>query len=217
MEQLGRDIRIGLRALLKRPGPSALAAVALALGIGLTTAMFCIVDGVFLRGLPFARANRLFSVGEQDARVADKRPRAIPMNEYVAWRAGQHSFESLAAFADIGADVAADGVTPKRYEMARITANTFTARRVAPIAGRGLTDADAGEGAAPVALISETVWKRQFGGDPAIVGRVIRINREPVTVVGVMAAGFGFSHNHDVWLPLPVRETATRKQGRRVD
>src|SRR5215471_1878698 len=121
MDQLFRDVRIGLRSLVRQPGTSALAATALALGIGLTTTMFCIVDGVFLRGLPFERADRLLYVGEVDARRGNGRPDAMPINDYVEWRAAQRSFEDLAAFADRGADVSADGVTPKHYQAARIT------------------------------------------------------------------------------------------------
>src|SRR5690349_10513634 len=98
MELLFRDIRLGLRSLLRLPGTSALAATALALGIGLTTTMFCIVDGVFLRGLPFERAERLLYVGELDARRAGGRPDDMPINDYVEWRAAQRSFEDLAAF-----------------------------------------------------------------------------------------------------------------------
>src|SRR5215510_6159476 len=147
MEQLVRDTRIGLRALLKRPGTSALAAVALALGIGLTTTMFCIVDGVFLRGLPFERADRLLYVGEQDARRADRRPRAIPINDYLEWRTAQRSFEDLAAFSGIDADVGADEVTPRHYQGARMTANAFALLRTTPAMGRALTDADALDGA----------------------------------------------------------------------
>jgi putative ABC transport system permease protein len=195
MEQLSRDVRIAIRSLLRQPGTAALAAVALAFGIGLTTTMFCIVDGVFLRGLPFERADRLLYVGEQDARLADRRPRDIPLNDYLEWRAAQRSFEGLAAFTDEGADVAADGVTPQHYAAARISANAFALLRIAPAMGRVLTDADAADGAPPVALISETAWRRQFDADPAILGRVVRVDRVPTTIVGVMPAGFGFPHD----------------------
>src|SRR5262245_50617238 len=116
MDHFARDLRIGIRSLLSQPGTTALAAVALALGIGLTTTMFCIVDGVFLRGLPFERADRLLYVGEQDARQADRRPRKIPINDYLEWRAAQRSFEDLAAFSGIDADVGADEVTPRHYQ-----------------------------------------------------------------------------------------------------
>ena len=210
MEQLARDVRVALRSLLARPATSMLAAAALALGIGLTTAMFCIVDGVFLRGLPFERADRLLYVGQQDSRLADRRPRDVPMNDYLEWRAGQRAFEDLAAFIETGADVAGEGITPRQYEAARIEPSLLGLLRIAPAIGRAFTLADAAEGAPPVALISDTAWRRQFDANPDVVGRTIRVDRAPVTVVGVMPPGFGFPHDAHVWLPLPTRAMPTR-------
>src|SRR6185436_12389403 len=136
MEQLSREIRLALRGLGARPGTSLLAIASLALGIGLTTAMFCIVDGIFLRGLPFERADRLLYVGEQDTRHATRRPRDTPVNDYLEWRAAQRSFEDLAAFTQNGVDVGADGVSPAQYAAARIEPAAFGLLRVAPVLGR---------------------------------------------------------------------------------
>src|SRR5262245_50528129 len=216
MDQLLRDLQVGIRSLLKQPGTTALAAIALALGIGLTTTMFCIVDGVFMRGLPFEDAGRLLVVGEQDARQADPRPRDVPLNDYLEWRAAQRSFEGIAAFAEEGADIAADGTTPQHYQGAHITANAFALLRIAPSMGRTFTDADAADGAPAVALISDKAWRRQFDGDPKIVGRTVRIDRVAATVIGVMPAGFGFPHDEDVWLPLAERPAPTRKGAKSV-
>jgi len=216
MDHFARDLQVGIRSLLTQPGTTALAAVALALGIGLTTTMFCIVDGVFLRGLPFERADRLLYVGELSDRRSNGLPGDIPINDYVEWRAAQRSFEDLAAFSDDGADVSADGVTPRHYQAARITANTFALLRVAPSMGRALTDADALDGAPPAVMISDGVWRRQFEADPAIVGRLIRVDRVPMAVVGVMPARFGFPHDSDLWLPLTARAAPVRRAARRV-
>jgi putative ABC transport system permease protein len=216
MEQIRRDVTAGIRSLRSRPGTSILAAVALALGIGLTSTMFSIVDGVFLRGLPFERAGQLLYVGEQDPRLPELRPRELPVNDYLELRAAQRSFEDLAAFTELGADVAADGVTPHHYQASRMTARAFTLLRVAPVMGRVLTDADAVDDGAPVVMISETAWRGQFEGDPNIVGRTIRVNRIPMTVIGVMRRGFGFPHDEDIWLPLPLRAAPARKDARSV-
>ncbi len=216
MELFRRDVRFAVRALLKRPGTSALAAIALALGIGLTTTMFSIVDGVFLRGLPFERADRLLVIGEQDARLSDQRPRDVPMNDYLEWREAQRSFEELAAFSSFGATLAADDVTPRQWQAARIDSAAFAILRVRPAFGRILTEADAAEGAAPVVLISDTVWRTQLGGDRDVVGRTVRVNRSPATVIGVMPHGFGFPHDEDVWLPLARRRMPTRADNQSV-
>ena len=93
MEQLHRDVTAAIRSLRSRPGTSILATVALALGIGLTSTMFSIVDGVFLRGLPFERADRILYVGEQDPRLPERRPREVPGNDYLEIRAAQLRLE----------------------------------------------------------------------------------------------------------------------------
>src|SRR4051794_29974753 len=129
MEQIFRDLTAGIRSLRSRPGTSLLAAVALALGIGLTSTMFSIVDGVFLRGLPFERADRLLYIGVQDPRLSERRPREMLVNDWLEFRAAQRSFEDLAAFSELGVDVAADGVTPRHYQASRMTANTFAVLR----------------------------------------------------------------------------------------
>src|SRR3954468_20404366 len=141
MDRIRRDVHVAARGLLKHPGTTALAAVALALGIGLTTTMFCIVDGVFLRGLPFEQADRLLYVGEQDARRSERRPADVPINDYLEWRAAQRSCGGLSAFESNGADVPADGVTPQRYQASRIGASGFAVLRAAPAMGRLLTEA----------------------------------------------------------------------------
>ena len=215
MEHLHRDVTTAIRSLRSRPGTSILAAVALALGIGLTSAMFSIVDGVFLRGLPFERAGRILYVGEQDPRLPERRPREVPMNDYLEIRTAQRSFEELAAFTELEADVAADGVTPRRYQASRITPNAFTALRVRPAIGHAFADADSADGAA-VVMISDAAWRGQFDRDPGIVGRTIRVNGAPMTVVGVMPAGFGFPHDEDIWLPLPLRTAPIRSAARSV-
>lgn len=216
MEQLHRDVTAAIRSLRSRPGTSILATVALALGIGLTSTMFSIVDGVFLHGLPFERADRILYVGEQDPRLAERRPREVPVNDYLEIRAAPRSFEELAAFSELGADVAAEGTTPRHYQASRITPNAFTALRVRPAIGRVLADADAADGAAPVAVISNAAWRGQFDRDSGIIGRTIRVNGAPTTVIGVMPAGFGFPHDEDIWLTLPLRTAPTRTAARSV-
>jgi len=201
------------RVLLKRPGTSALAVVALALGIGLTTTMFSIINGVFLRGLPFERSDRILAVGTYNRQQAGPpRPGSLRVADYLDVRAGQRSFEDLAAattFDTRGDLVGPDGI-PLRYEPARLTPNALQVLRVQPLMGRGFTDADGRPGADRVVLIGETVWDTQFRRDPDIVGRVIRANGEPTTIVGVLPASFGFPEHELVWFPLTIAASADR-------
>src|SRR6478735_5293971 len=147
------------RLFLKRPGISALAVIALGLGIGLTTTMFSIVNDVVLRGLPFDEADRIVIVGAYDKkRPEPPRPGNLASVYYFDLRTAQRSFE------DLGASYTSDGPVvmtgpdgiPLRYEGARLTPNVLTLLRVAPIKGRGFNDADAQPGADRVALIGES-------------------------------------------------------------
>jgi len=205
-----------IRALLKRPGMSALAIVALALGIGLTTTMFGIVNGVILRGLPFDRADRILAVGDYPRKAAGPpRPRGLGVADYLDVAKTQRSFEELGAssqYEDRGDLVGPDGI-PLRYEAARLSANALHVLRVQPIVGRGFTEADALPGTERtdrVVLIGEAVWTAQFQRDPNIVGKVIRANREPATIIGVLPASFGFPEHERVWFPLPFPAAADR-------
>jgi putative ABC transport system permease protein len=203
-----------LRALLKRPGTSALAVVALALGIGLTTTMFSIIDGVFLRGLPFERADRILYVGSISTKQAGtSRPGAFTVNDYRDISAQQRSFEELAASARAGGArsdlIGPDGV-PMRYDSVRLTPNALRVLRVNPIVGRGFDEVDARPGAARVVLIAESVWRAQFQADPQIAGRAIRLNGEPATIVGVMPSHFGFPQTEKVWMPLAIEAGTPR-------
>ena len=196
---------LAVRLLLKRPGITALAVAALGIGIGLTTTMFSIVNGVLLRGLPFDEADRILAVGAYDKkRPEPPRPGSMAAPAYFELRKAQRSFEDLAACYQLDGDVTLlgpDGI-PLRYEGARLTSNILSLLRTAPIRGRGFTEADTQPGAEKVVLIGESVWTSQFLGDPDVVGRVIRVNGEPTMIVGVMPASFGFPEHERVWLPL---------------
>ena len=196
---------LSVRLLLKRPGITALAVTALGLGIGLTTTMFSIVNGVLLRGLPFDEPDRILVVGAYDRkRPEPPRPGNLSLVDYTDVTKAQKSFEELAAAYTFDGDAAllgADGI-PLRYPGARLTPNALRLLRVAPIKGRAFTEADSQAGADKVALIAESVWTAQFQRDPEIVGRQIHLNGEPTVIIGVMPASFGFPEHEKVWLPL---------------
>ena len=150
-----------VRLLLKRPGITALAVTALGVGIGLTTTMFSIVNGVLLRGLPFDEADRIVVVGAFDKkRPEPPRPGNLAPADYMDVIAAQKSFDEIAAAYTFDSDTALlgpDGI-PLRYPGARLTPNALRLLRVAPIKGRGFTEADAQAGAEKVVLLAETVW-----------------------------------------------------------
>ncbi len=216
MVQLITDARYGLRMLRKRPGTSMLAVLALALGIGLTTTMFSIVDAAFVRGLPFDRPGDIVAV----SRVHIGQPGgggSTSIYDFVDWRAAQRSFEDLAGFATFPASVSGTGDLAERLRGALITPNTLRLLRVRPALGRGFTDADALPGAPGVAMISHKTWTGRYQQAPSVLGRVIRINGDPATIVGVMPERFGFPETEDLWQPLRLALPAHRGDGRGID
>ncbi len=186
-----RDLRFGVRMLAKRPGTSALAIVALALGIGLTATMFSIVNAAFLRGLPFDEASRILYVGEMNTQLPD-RPQALNVHDFVEIRSSQTSFEEFAAFGGTRADITGEDQIPQRYSGQVLTANALKLMRISPVLGRGFMEADAAAGAPKVLLIHYKIWVNRFQKSLDIVNRVVRLNGEPATIIGVMPEGFGF-------------------------
>jgi putative ABC transport system permease protein len=192
LEDLAQDLRFGVRSLARNPGFTLVAVLTLALGIGANTAIFSVVDGVLLRPIPLDRADRLMVVWETDRDSGTARePASVP--DFLDFRQQSRSFETLAAFA--GAEV---NLTPAAGEPTRLAALAASHEYlpmvgVRPLRGRGFAAADDRPGAPDVALISEGLWQRLFARDPSVVGRTIRLDDRPTTVVGVIpdAGGFG--------------------------
>ena len=183
------DLRYGLRMIAKRPGTSAIAVVALALGIGLTTTMFSIIQGVILRGLPFPESDRIISVVRSPVKAPGRE--TPPLHDFVDWRERQKVFESLAGYTEIPATIATDTGFPERRRAARMTPNTLSVLRVAPIVGRDFTDADALPGAPPVVLIGHRVWESLFKSDPNVSGTTIRVASSTVNAPPVSSRDAG--------------------------
>ena len=201
IDQLERDLRFGVRAMVRRPGFTCVAVSTIALGIGATTAIFSLADNVLFKPLPFPNADRLVSVWE--ARPALKRPRmeAAPLN-YVDWQRESKAFESLAAYFFDATTLTASG-TPERLPIAGVTPNFMSMLGVPPVVGRWFDNPDGTPGHTGVTILSYGLWQRRFGGDPGIVGRTIRLSDSPYTVIGVMPRGFQFPHTRvQAWIPV---------------
>lgn len=183
---LAADARLAVRSLAARPGYMLTVIITLTLAIGASTAMFAIVDAVLLRPLPFASGERAVWIASFRA---DNPDAPVTLPEFMDYRATAASLDGLAAYANWSASLAGDGVT-ERLQGARISANAFDVLGVAPAAGRLLQDADDRPDAVRVVVISHRLWQRRFGGDPAVVGRSVRINAEPYIVIGVLPPGF---------------------------
>jgi len=204
LENLLRDVRIGVRVLLKERGFCALAILVLALGICGVTSMFAVVNGVIIRGFSFPNAGRLVHIDFIDPTTgsglnANHRMASLDFAELAA---AQRSFTMIAAYSGGETiNVTVDG-EPRRYEGTCATADLFRILGIDPALGRNFQAADDRPGAEKVVIISDGLWQRDFGGARDIVGRVVRLNGSPATIIGVMPKGFAFPYREDIWIPL---------------
>jgi len=193
-------LRDGLRVLRRSPGMATLAAIALGLGIGSTTTMYSITRGI-LRQLPVDQPERLMHVAMTDRTEGDEYLR-VPVADIVALREQQQSFESIAAYEDMPVNIGDTDHRAERLSGGTVTASLFRVLRVRPLLGRTLSIDDERPGAPPVAVLSHTLWQNRYAGDRSVIGRTIRVNGAPTTVVGVMPEGFGFPTKEQLWTPL---------------
>ena len=197
------DIRYGFRMLVKRPGLSTIAIIALALGIGLTTTMFGIVYGIVIRGMPFEDYENLVALFRnrpaQDVQFMD-----VGIHDFGDWREQQTSFEDIAAYYSETVNVAGTEAKPIRYLGAYVSAHLFDLLRVQPILGRNFRPEEDHPSTPPVIILSYRAWQDRYQGDPKVIGRSIRANSEMTTIVGVMPEKFGFPQQMDAWLPLRI-------------
>ena len=186
METLIKDIRFGVRSLIKRPGFTALAIITLALGIGASTAIFSVVDGVLLRSLPYPNSDQLVQLREVNSRGA-----RIPFAEpnFRDLQARTHAFQGVAQYSGQLTTVIG-GSEPVRAQALAVSADFFKILGVKPILGHTFTPDESKPGGAPVAVVSYGFWQRLLGGKTDLAGTSLRIMDQSLSVVGVMPAGF---------------------------
>ena len=199
LQDITRDVRFAIRLLTKDRGFTFAAVMTLALGIGAAGTIFTIFDGMFLKGLPSDRPDRIVAV-----RALDRQGRRLQLSppEFDDWRKATGSFRGLAAYAGATAIIADEGRPPERVAASYISATAFTLLGERPLLGRVFTVADDQRGAPPVIILGEGVWQERYGGDSRIIGRSVTVNDKPVTVIGVMPARFRFPVVDNAWLPL---------------
>ena len=204
------DIRYGSRQLLKAPAFTLVAVLTLAFGIGATSAIFSVINAVMLRPLPYPQAENILSVFEIIPRYG--RFSVAPAN-FLDWRQQNRVFERIAAYTG-GTDtfVGADG--PERISRALVSWDTFELLGVAPMLGRGFRAEEDAPNQNNVVVISHGMWQRRFGSDPGVLGRSVSISGAPVTIVGVMPAGFYFpSRTAEFWRPIALNPANATRGG----
>ena len=196
---LWQDVRYALRTLRKTPGFSTVVILTLALGIGATTAIFSVLDGVLIRPLPYPDVARILTLTERTTAGGSM---SVSWHDFQDWREQNQVFEHLGVYRPTSTTLTGTD-QPERLIAALTSAEVFGATGIPPLAGRVFGAAEDRVGTALVAIVSERLWRSRFGADAGLVGRAITLNGQPHTVIGIMPAAMRFpSRLTDVWLPL---------------
>ncbi|HKQ73179.1 MAG TPA: ABC transporter permease [Blastocatellia bacterium] len=204
MRILWQDLRYGARMSLKKPSVTLIAVITLALGIGVNTAIFTVINGVLLRPLPYDEPDRLVMLWESVPRRNIERQLVAPPN-LAEWRGQSHSFEDIAYWSGSGEFnlVTADGV--EKAKCAYVTSGLFSTLRVRPHLGRALLPEEDHREGNRAALLSYEYWQRRYAADPNVIGRTLTVDtfgRRDYVIVGVMQPGFRFPNQTEIWLPV---------------
>ncbi len=206
MTQLLSDIRSGLRMLVKYPTLSIVAILTLGLGIGLSTTVFCVVNGGLFKGLPFPDADRIVAVvATNPGQNQPQRP--ISVHDLAIWKERQTSFDKFGPYTFVPMNLSTEEGRPERFSGATLTVEAFEALGVQPVYGRGFRPGDDRIGGEPLVLIGYDLWRDRYGSSPDIVGKPIKANGVQRTVIGVMPPKFAFPIRESLWVPLALDPT----------
>ncbi|MBI3400056.1 MAG: ABC transporter permease [Acidobacteria bacterium] len=220
VDSLFQDIRYALRTSLRSPGFTSVAILALALGIGANTAIFTLVNAALIERLPFHDPDRLVVLWETNARRPG-RPNTIGPANFIRWRERATAFDQMAGIYDDRVNLTGGGAPEELIAMA-VEPGFFSTLGVAPLIGRTFAADEGPDGRDALAVLTFDLWRRRFGGDPAIVGRAVQINGRPVTIIGVMPRdvrlvlknGSLVGKPADLWVPFAFTEAQRQPRGR---
>lgn len=196
-----QDMRYAMRSILAHRWFSAAIILTLALGIGLNTMVFTLVNAVLFKPVPVPNGVRLVCIGNSNP-SQDSRDLPLSYPDFQDYRAQATSFEFFEAITEGAGNLIENGNPPKQYRLARATAGIFAMVQGRAILGRAFLPADDRPDAEPVLVLSYDVWQERYAGRPDVIGRHVRINEQPATVIGVMPKGFRFPNKEDLWMPL---------------
>jgi predicted permease len=211
LEDAWQDMRYGARMLRKQPGFTLIAVITLALGIGANTAIFSIVNALWLRPLPYPEAEHLMLVWHRNTKQGGDS--SLTSGNYLDLLRQNQAFAQMAAISDHDFSLAGRG-EPERLQGQLVSASYFRLLKVAPAIGRDFTEMDDRENATRVVILSHGLWQRRFGGQPDIIGQTLTLNELSYTVVGVMPPGFAVPEgNAEMWAPIAFGAEAASERG----
>ena len=199
LEETWQDLRFAVRLLVKERWFAAAAVLALGLGVGLTSTGFTVYNAMLLRGLTVDDPERIMALGMRDLDGGDQ---GISHLDFQDWLAATTSFSGIAAYNEPAMYVGDPGLVTERFFGARVTVSAFGLLGVQPVLGRDFQPEDDRPGAPPVVMLGHGIWTSRYGADAGVLGRVVRVNDAPATVIGVMPEGFAFPSWADLWQPL---------------
>src|ERR1700722_13977533 len=206
------DVRYGLRTMAKNPGFTAIAVLALALGIGVNAAVFAITNEVAFKNMPFM-SDRILYLSTHNANVT-RFGSDMSYPDYRDWSAQSKMFAGMALYNVQAANLSDKGNAPERYTLAEVTANTFSLIGQQPVLGRDFTAGDDKPGAAAVTILSDRIWTLRYGRNRSVLGSIVRINSVPTTVIGVMRPAFRFPLDSDLWTPFIPNANSEKRDSR---
>jgi putative ABC transport system permease protein len=213
---LWQDLRFGARTLWKNPGFTLIVVATLALGIGINTAVYSVVDAVLFRPLPFAQPDRLAEIWQQEAKSGFAHP-GLRWEAFQEWRGQTNLFERVEAYSQ-RSFTWTGGREPETVAAPAVSPGLFPMLGVNPQLGRPMQPADAEPGNNRVVLISDGFWKTNFGGSPDALGKTLTLNDQPYTVIGVMPPKFKFPYGKiQIWVPLALTATDERQRPQRFN
>ena len=211
MDSIIKDIRYGIRSLLKRPGFTVIALVALALGIGANTAIFSLVNAVLLQPLPYPESDRLVWAWG-NIRTGGNRASVAPL-DFLDYRSHNKTFEHFGATMQLSLNLTGSG-EPERLIASGVTGNWFDVFGVRPALGRGFSLENEKSGQDQVTVLSHAFWQKRFAGDPSILNKKIVLDGKSVEVIGVMPRDVAFPQAADLWVPVNFDISPEMKQRR---
>src|SRR5436190_9301347 len=199
MTTLLQDLRYGVRMLLKNPGFSIVAVLALTLGIGADSAIFRVVNAVLLRPLPYPDSDRLVILRERSPQLEGM---SVAYPNFIDWREQNSTFENIGVYRRQSYNFTGSG-EPERLVGAQVSADVFSTLKVNAARGRVFTNGEDKPGATPVVVLSHGLWQRRFGGEPNILDQMLTLDGRSFTVIGIMPSDFVFPFRAtELWTPV---------------
>ena len=207
------DIRFAVRIIRAHGWFSAAVIATLALGIGLNTMVFTLVNAALFKPVPVPGGARLVAITSQAPGNGSDR---LSYSDLLDYRAQAHTFAALEGASDQEGVLGETGIPPQAYHLERTTTGIFSMLRIQPVLGRDFLPSDADPGAAPVVMIGYTVWQNRYAGSPSVLGRRVSVNEQSATIIGVMPKGFMFPTTVDLWMPLVPTPNDLKRDNRQL-